>query len=96
MTKAIQLVLEEELAQKYENLSSNEKEKLMEMVQNLLKAESSWASLKDIISRLAQNEIKAQPGQPTDRRPSHFGSAKGKITIADDFDTPLDDFADYQ
>ncbi len=88
MTKAIQLVLEEELAQKYENLSSVEKERLMEMIQNLLKAESSWASLKDIISRLAQSEIKAQPGQPTDRRPSYFGSARGKIKIADDFDAP--------
>ena len=25
-----------------------------------------------------------------------FGSAKGLITIADDFDAPLEDFAEYQ
>jgi antitoxin (DNA-binding transcriptional repressor) of toxin-antitoxin stability system len=28
------------------------------------------------------------------RRP-RFGSAKGLITMADDFDEPLEDFADY-
>lgn len=41
MTKAIQLMLKEELAQKYESLSSDEKEKLFSMIQDLLKAESS-------------------------------------------------------
>ena len=29
------------------------------------------------------------------RHPRRFGSARGKIEIADDFDTPLDDFAEY-
>jgi antitoxin (DNA-binding transcriptional repressor) of toxin-antitoxin stability system len=30
------------------------------------------------------------------RVPRVFGSAKGLIQIADDFDAPLDDFAEYQ
>lgn len=29
------------------------------------------------------------------RQVRKFGSAKGMITIADDFDAPLDDFAEY-
>jgi prevent-host-death family protein len=29
------------------------------------------------------------------RTPREFGSAKGLITIADDFDEPLEDFRDY-
>jgi len=29
------------------------------------------------------------------RPPRRFGSARGKIEIADDFDAPLDDFAEY-
>ncbi len=101
MTKAVKLMLEEELTKKYESLPSDEKKKLMEMIQDLLQAESSWTSLKDIISRLAQKEAKEQQNPLTGRRPSQFGSAKGKIKIADNFtnprrDAPLDDFAEYQ
>lgn len=33
---------------------------------------------------------------PEARAPREFGSAKGLIHIADDFDAPLDDFAEYQ
>jgi prevent-host-death family protein len=29
------------------------------------------------------------------RTKRHFGSARGKVTLADDFDAPLDDFAQY-
>jgi hypothetical protein len=29
------------------------------------------------------------------RRPRRFGSAKGLIHTADDFDAPLDDFGEY-
>ena len=96
MPKAVQLMLEEELAQKYESLSSEKKKKLMEMIQDLLKVESSWASLGDILNRLAQGEEKKQTGQLIGRRSSHFGSAKGKIKIADDFNEPLDGFEGYQ
>ena len=30
------------------------------------------------------------------RRPREFGSAKGLLIVPDDFDDPLDDFAEYQ
>jgi prevent-host-death family protein len=33
---------------------------------------------------------------PAVRQPRQFGSAKGLIRIHDDFDEPLDDFAEYQ
>ncbi len=33
--------------------------------------------------------------QETKRRPAKAGSAKGLITISDDFDEPLEDFKDY-
>jgi len=33
---------------------------------------------------------------PATGRPRQFGSAKGLIHIADDFNEPLQDFADYQ
>ena len=32
---------------------------------------------------------------PAIRRQPKFGSAKGLIEVTDDFDAPLDDFADY-
>lgn len=33
----------------------------------------------------------------TDTRPRpHFGSARGEVVIREDFDAPLEDFADYQ
>ena len=36
------------------------------------------------------------PGAATDDRPPRqFGSLKGLITVPDDFDDPLDDFAPY-
>lgn len=30
------------------------------------------------------------------RRPREFGSAKGLLVVPDDFDDPLDDFAEYR
>ncbi len=38
--------------------------------------------------------IKLTPVVPVKRRPK-FGSAKGMITISDDFDEPLEDFKEY-
>ena len=35
-----------------------------------------------------------QPPQPFLKRPQ-FGSARGKVKMSDDFDEPLEDFADY-
>jgi antitoxin (DNA-binding transcriptional repressor) of toxin-antitoxin stability system len=41
-----------------------------------------------------QDVVQLVPVIPPERCPQ-FGSAKGLITIADDFDTPLEDFAEY-
>lgn len=38
--------------------------------------------------------VKLTPVSPIKRRPQ-FGSAKGLVTISDDFDEPLEDFKDY-
>jgi len=32
---------------------------------------------------------------PRERKERHFGSAKGLVHIADDFDQPLEDFREY-
>jgi Protein of unknown function (DUF2281) len=41
----------------------------------------------------AASQIGYRPATPTR---SGFGILKGKVTIADDFDAPLEEFADYQ
>jgi antitoxin (DNA-binding transcriptional repressor) of toxin-antitoxin stability system len=41
-----------------------------------------------------QQAVKLVPVQQVGARPQ-FGSAKGLITMSDDFDAPLDDFAEY-
>lgn len=35
-------------------------------------------------------------GMNTTTKKANFGSAKNLVTIADDFDAPIDDFNDYQ
>ncbi len=47
-----------------------------------------------IIARDKQPFVKLSPILKQ-KRPRQFGSAKGLITIADDFDEPLEDFAEY-
>ena len=39
--------------------------------------------------------LKTSPPQPESRPRRQFGSAKGLITVPDDFDDPLDDFEPY-
>ena len=42
--------------------------------------------------------LTATPPKPADvavRPPFRFGSMKGKVRMADDFDAPLDDFKEY-
>ncbi|MEW6499845.1 MAG: type II toxin-antitoxin system Phd/YefM family antitoxin [Cyanobacteriota bacterium] len=46
------------------------------------------------ISKDNQPVVKLVPVSPVKRRPQ-FGSAKGLVTISDDFDEPLEDFKDY-
>ena len=60
----------------------------------------------EIMERVAKGEevVIEQDDQPMARlspvvramQPRQFGSAKGLIYIADDFDEPLEDMADYQ
>ncbi|MCC6491483.1 MAG: type II toxin-antitoxin system prevent-host-death family antitoxin [Pirellulales bacterium] len=39
--------------------------------------------------------IVTAPKQPGEKPRPKFGSARGKFEMADDFDAPLDDFAEY-
>ncbi|MFP4103325.1 type II toxin-antitoxin system Phd/YefM family antitoxin [Coleofasciculus sp.] len=39
--------------------------------------------------------VKLVSPYPQQKRPPLFGSDKGKISITDDFDEPLEDFKDY-
>ena len=48
-----------------------------------------------VISQDEKSAVKLVPTSTVKPRPQ-FGSAKGKIRIADDFDAPLEDFAEYQ
>lgn len=49
-----------------------------------------------IITKDEQPVVKLVPVPPLNkRRPAKAGTAKGLITIADDFDEPLEDFKDY-
>ena len=47
-----------------------------------------------VILRGGEPVVKLVPVKSPCRRPQ-FGSAKGLITMSDDFDAPLDDFAEY-
>lgn len=47
-----------------------------------------------IIIKDNQQAVKLTPVLPAKRRPN-FGSAKGLVTISDDFDEPLEDFKEY-
>lgn len=49
-----------------------------------------------VILKDSQPVVKLTPVTPVKkRRPAKAGSAKGLITISDDFDEPLEDFKDY-
>ena len=47
-----------------------------------------------LITKDDQHTVKLVPISKAKPRPQ-FGSAKGLITISDDFDEPLDDFEEY-
>lgn len=47
-----------------------------------------------IITRNQQPLVQLVPLHQSPNRPQ-FGSARGLITIADDFDAPIDDFREY-
>lgn len=49
-----------------------------------------------VITKDDQPVVKLVPVFPVKkRRPAKAGSAKGLVTISDDFDEPLEDFKDY-
>ncbi len=48
-----------------------------------------------VISRGDGASFRLVPILEPERRPRQFGSARGLIHMADDFDEPLDDFAPY-
>lgn len=48
-----------------------------------------------IITKDEQPVVKLTPVIPEKKRSPLFGSAKGLITITDDFDEPLEEFQDY-
>ncbi len=63
-------------------------------------AQTQLAALVDAALRGEQVVIKKASGEtielvPQTQRTRVFGSLKGKIKMADDFDEPLEDFADY-
>ncbi|MBD1925542.1 type II toxin-antitoxin system Phd/YefM family antitoxin [Trichocoleus sp. FACHB-90] len=47
-----------------------------------------------VIAKDDRPVVKLTPVSPAKRRPQ-FGSAKGLVTISEDFDDPIEDFKDY-
>jgi len=47
------------------------------------------------ITKNDQPMVKLVSAYPHHKRPTLFGTDKGKISITDDFDEPLEDFKDY-
>ena len=64
------------------------KGKLLTLINAAIKGE------RVLIFKDDQEVVQLVPVVPPERRPQ-FGSAKGLIMMADDFDAPLDDFAEY-
>lgn len=66
--------------------------RLTEIIEASLRGEAVF-----VILRGDQGErvVRLEAAELPERRP-RFGSAKGLITMSDDFDAPLEDFADYQ
>ena len=62
--------------------------RLLDLIDAALKGEEVFI-LKD-----EKQVIQLVPRYASQPQPK-FGSAKGLVTIADDFDVPLDDFAEY-
>ncbi len=60
----------------------------------ILLAERDYRKLLDSLNQIKAIVTQSQE-KPEARKQRVFGSAKGKIKMADDFDAPLDDFKDY-
>ena len=71
--------------------------------------EEASGALHDVLEKVLQGEevlltkgeqtigrLVSIPAQPTESKPArHFGSAKGLITMAPDFDAPMHEFDEY-
>lgn len=70
---------------------------------NMLEAKTSLSELvaaalrgeEIVIARANRPVVRLVPVEPV-LRERHFGWAAGKIRVTDDFDAPLDAFADYR
>ena len=62
--------------------------RLLDLIEAAIRGEDVFI-LKD-----DQQMVQLVPVEPSKRRPQ-FGSAKGLVVMADDFDAPLEDFNDY-
>lgn len=67
---------------------------LAEASQNLPNLIEAALSGEEIIIKDNQPVVKLTSVSPVKRHPK-FGSAKGLITMSDDFDEPLEDFKEY-
>ncbi|MEH2417021.1 type II toxin-antitoxin system Phd/YefM family antitoxin [Nostoc sp.] len=68
---------------------------LAEASQNLPELiEAALSGEEIIIIKDNQPVVKLTPVSPVKHRPK-YGSAKGLVTISDDFDAPLEDFKEY-
>ena len=63
--------------------------RLLDLIEAALKGDEVTIILKD-----KQQAVQLIPVEPPVRHPQ-FGSAEGLVTIADDFDTSLEDFDEY-
>ena len=61
---------------------------LLDLIETAIKGENVF------IFKNAQQVVQLVPIEPPKRNPQ-FGSAKGLVTMADDFDAPLADFDEY-
>jgi len=64
------------------------KMRLLDLIETAIKGENVF------IFKNAQQVVQLVPIEPPKRSPQ-FGSAKGLVVMADDFDAPLADFDEY-
>jgi len=69
-----------------------ELEKAKQQIESLLQAVLEGEEI--VITQNGQPVVRLGPFSATKRR-ARFGSAKGLFTMSDDFDEPLEDFAEY-
>lgn len=62
--------------------------RLLDLIEAAVRGEEIFILTED------QPVVRLVPVDPSPRRPQ-FGSAAGLITIADDFDAPLEEFSEY-